>query len=310
MTTINAPVLHWYTNGNCDVAIFADGSKKRMYQGDPTPEFPESIDLKITDYCDAGCRFCHESSTTRGKHASAENVMGILEGLPAGVEVAIGGGNPLSHPQLEALLMLMRGRGLVPNLTVNTKHFKDAVPTLRRWQKKGLLYGVGVSTENAYDAVFRHSFRLLNPGLADRLTKEPDHLVYHLIAGIASPLPLTSGTDTRILVLGYKAYGFGRKFDQSAVTECLHKWRYWLPRILKKCQSVSFDNLAVRQLHVRDVVGEDAWKRHYMGDDGQFTMYADAVRMEYAPSSTSRRVPANGMSAREFFPLLAGEDRG
>lgn len=310
MTTTNALPLHAYENGNCSVTLFGDGTKVRRCQGDPAPEFPESVDLKITDYCDAGCRFCHESSTTRGKHALAENVLEVVRGLPAGVEVAIGGGNPLSHPQLEGLLFLLRERGLVPNLTVNTKHFKDAIPALRRWQKKGALYGVGVSTEKAYDAVFLSHFRSWNRTLAESLAEGPAHLVYHLIAGVVDPFDLTAGTDARILVLGYKAYGFGRKFDQAAVTECLHKWRYWLPRILKKCKSVSFDNLAVRQLGVREVVGEDAWKRHYMGDDGQFTMYADAVRMEYAPSSTSQRVPANGMSAREFFPLIAGEDRG
>lgn len=309
MTTTNAPVLAEYANGNCRVTLFADGTKVREWHGDPAPEFPESIDLKVTDYCDAGYPFCHEQSTTRGKHAEPDNVMSVLDGLPPGVEVAIGGGNPLSHPHLAEMLLLMKERGLVPNLTVNKKHFKDAVPTLRRWQRQGMVYGVGLSTDVAYDAVFRYSFRSLNPHLDDCLSKEPDNLVYHLIAGIVDPLHLTGGTDSRILVLGYKAYGFGKKFDHKAVTENLHKWRYWLPRILKKCSSVSFDNLAVRQLGVRQAVGEDAWKRHYMGDDGRFTMYADAVRMEYAVSSTSPRAPANGMSAREVFPLLAGEER-
>ena len=87
-----------YTNGNTVVTILSDGTKIREYEGDPVILHPESIDVKITDYCDMGCAYCHESSTTSGSHADLKTLLGIIHDLPAGVELAIGGGNPLSHP--------------------------------------------------------------------------------------------------------------------------------------------------------------------------------------------------------------------
>lgn len=312
MTTINSPVLVRYQNGNCQVTLHEDGSKSRTWEGDPKPDAPESIDLKLTDYCDAACPFCHESSTTRGVHARIEDALAMLDGLPGGVEIAIGGGNPLSHPGLEDFLYALADRGLVANVTVNVKHYRWQADTerddqariqLARWQHEGVLRGVGVSTTDAADVTGDEWLR------GSSLGSHVNHVVWHLIAGVADPTDLTkSGSDnpTPVLVLGYKDYGFGRKHDPKEVQENLHKWRYWLPSILQRRRRLSFDNLAVRQLGVRDIVSPASWERHYMGDDGKFTMYADAVRREYAPSSTSERVPANGRTAAEFFRFLNG----
>jgi len=59
-------ILHSYQNGNTLVNLYNDGTKTREYEGEPKPVFPESIDVKITNYCDAGCTFCHEKSTRLG----------------------------------------------------------------------------------------------------------------------------------------------------------------------------------------------------------------------------------------------------
>ena len=50
---------------------------------------------------------------------------------------------------------------------------------------------------------------------------------------------------------------------------------------------VSFDNLALEQLNVKNILNKDKWNKLYMGDDGSYTMYIDAVTEEYAMSSTS-----------------------
>ena len=60
-----------------------------------------------------------------------------------------------------------------------------------------------------------------------------------------------------------------------------------LPTLFIKCKVVSFDNLAIKQLDIREVIGEEKWKEFYMGDDGQYTMYVDLVKNECAKSSTS-----------------------
>ncbi len=81
-------ILHSYTNGNTKVTIYEDGTKVREFENIPEINHPESIDVKITNYCDMGCEFCHESSTKRGKHADLEKLQNILYDLPAGIELA------------------------------------------------------------------------------------------------------------------------------------------------------------------------------------------------------------------------------
>ena len=85
-------VLCSYQNGNVKVIILNDGTKIREFEDAPNIVHMESIDVKISNYCDLGCPFCHEESTTSGKHADLERLKLILEELPAGIELAIGGG--------------------------------------------------------------------------------------------------------------------------------------------------------------------------------------------------------------------------
>ena len=51
---------------------------------------------------------------------------------------------------------------------------------------------------------------------------------------------------------------------------------------------VSFDNLAIKQLCVKDILSTKEWNEFYMGDDGAATMYADLVEKKFANS------PADG----------------
>ena len=63
--------------------------------------------------------------------------------------------------------------------------------------------------------------------------------------------------------------------------------------------------LATEQLGIRDIVGDDVWTGSYMGGDGEFSMFVDAVRMEYAASSADEvRLPLEGRTIREAFAEL------
>ena len=88
-----------YKNGNYRVLIDLEtGTKIRENDLDFfRADFPESFDVKITNRCDIGCAFCHENSTCDGKHG---NILfaGFIDKLHPYTEIAIGGGNPLAHP--------------------------------------------------------------------------------------------------------------------------------------------------------------------------------------------------------------------
>ncbi len=82
LPTVESPILHEYKNGGYHVSLHSDGTKLR-HVVDPTvpPLFPEQMDLKITDWCDAGCSWCHERSTRRGAHGDIDAMLGLLKAL-------------------------------------------------------------------------------------------------------------------------------------------------------------------------------------------------------------------------------------
>src|SRR5574343_46070 len=89
---------------------------------------PELVDLKITDWCDAGCKFCYQGSSTNGKHADFETIKQIVSMLKEmGVfEVAIGGGEPTKHPRFKDIITLLAEADIVPNFTTkSTDWLKD-----------------------------------------------------------------------------------------------------------------------------------------------------------------------------------------
>lgn len=282
-----------YQNGNTFVTLMSDGSKIREYEDTPFIVFPESIDVKITNYCDMGCSYCHESSTIKGLHGDLNKLLEVIEPLPRGVELAIGGGNPLSHPNLVEFLQILKDRGLIANITVNQGHLKTYQDLLLYLIKEDLVKGVGISIVN-------NNFNYIKP-----LLEVTNNIVYHVIAGvneievINKLIPLSK--ECKVLILGYKVFGFGVQFYSDSTLSNLKHWYKSLYRYFNNC-TLSFDNLAIEQLKVKRLLTKEAWNSFYMGDDFTYTMYIDAVNQEYAPTSRSKqRVSFHQNTLIEFF---------
>lgn len=275
-------IIRRYINGNCHVTLHDDGTKEREWDGTPHPVFPESIDLKITNYCDRQCPFCHEESTTSGVHAPTNRILDIVGNLPSGVEIAIGGGNPLDHPDIVPIASEMNGMGLVPNMTCNIEHIMSMQRTFT--SVLPFLYGIGLSNGGIYDVA-----KQIIPELNNQ------NVILHAIAGVDDPMDYMH--SDKLLILGYKNFGRGKQYYGPNVETNLRQWRYWLPRRMRNGIVTSFDNLALEQLHVRSLLDEKMWTQLFMGNDGEFTMYVDAVRDEFAISSTSSRQKLDGKDA-------------
>lgn len=299
-------VLGQYKNGNYDVIIFSDGTKIRKNDLDSfEPEYPESMDIKITNSCDRMCSFCHEASVPNGVHGDILNLP-FLDSLMPYTELAIGGGNPLSHPDLVPFLQQLKERNLIPNMTVHQYHFIRNKTLLRELTEQGFLYGLGVS---------------YNPGTGDldidefiNAIKEFPNAVVHVINGVCSPEDLSklSGHGLKILILGYKDFRRGVEFhsdNKIHVEANLKSMKERLSTIVSEqwFRVVSFDNLAIRQLDVRSLMSEEEWSQFYMGDDGGFTMYVDAVSGEYAVCSVSDVRHKITDSIREMFAIVQFE---
>lgn len=283
-----------YMNGNVSVTLLEDGTKIRTCDGLPMVRHPESLDVKITDHCTDVCAYCHEQSTPKGKHARIDELQHALQHLPTGVEIALGGGNPLTHPDLEPFLEWLTQRGLIPSITVNQKHLDDPMyfQTLSRLIDKSLVYGVGISIVKEDMTKVRE------------IQKMTPHVVFHVIAGvnpIRSLETILSSVSDNVLVLGYKMKGRGVKHYSDDVKENLDEWYMHLSKFITKF-GMSFDNLAIEQLNLKRFFTEEGWKMLYMGDDFTHSMYVDGVTQTYAPTSVStERVSFKDMPLLEYF---------
>lgn len=293
-------VEHVYRNGDYIVLIAEDGTKLRVCEDrikDPRPEFPESVDIKICNRCDMGCPQCHERSVPNGELADLKNP--ILLTIPPGTELAIGGGNPLEHPDLTEFLYRMKTQKVLCNITVHLKHFINHYSLIERLYHERLIHGVGVSVD-----------RPVNESEMELLKSIPT-LVVHVIAGLVTDTTLASLAlnDLNLLILGYKDYGRGVDYHARSpfIDQSIFIMKNGIESITKLFRHVSFDQLAVKQLGLQELVGNDTWDESYMGRDGEFTMYLDLVRNEYAVSSISPRHPLKDPHIRNTFASVREE---
>ncbi len=269
-----SPRLGGYLNGGYQVDVYADGTKVRTeIDASLPPRMPEQLDLKTTDWCDAGCAWCHEGSTTKGKHCDVDRTLALFKDMLPGTEIAIGGGDPLSHPEFERLVRGLRGYGVVPSVTVNGRHFDRHRETLERLTSDGQLFGVGVSY---HDRIPDWDYK---------------HMVLHLIAGVNPPSVLDDAQRRlKVLILGYKQFGRGKKLFEVRPQKVQDTIAAWYRELFVVAQShhISFDNLAIEQLKPERLFHDKSvYDRQYMGPEGQFSMYVDAVTETFALSSYS-----------------------
>ena len=290
-----------YVNGNTIVAIYEDGTKERYTpDGEPAmPDFPESIDLKITNRCDLMCPMCAERSGPNGAVPLLNHP--ILDTLMPYTELAIGGGNPIEHPCLVSFLERMKDQKVICNMTVNIRHFMIYHNFLKALIDQGLIHGLGISIPNE-----------ISPGFFD-VVKDFPTAVIHTIAG-CTPINVFQELCDRnlnLLILGYKHKGYGIDYSQfkgsylpGLIDEVADLVRSDLKRRFK---AIAFDNLAVKQLRLQETMPLYKFEKLYMGDDGEYTMYIDLVTGTYGKSSTHPMHKIDGETIVQLFDKLHHE---
>lgn len=272
-------LLHKYLNGNVTVSLYEEGTKIIEWEDGsiPMPIYPTSMDVKITNKCDLGCSFCHENSVPNGVHGNLLAFLKLVKELPAGTELALGGGNPLEHPDLAEFLSECQQIGIIVNMTVNQEHFKRNIDYLNLLIKSKRIHGLGISISESFD------FSLLEH------IENYSNIVFHVIAGIQNISILDKIKESpvkKVLILGYKTVGRGVEFYDGNVIHNLTEWILKLKTYIGKL-TLAFDNLGLVQLNLKELVSQEVWDKHYMGGDGKFTMYVDLVKNQFAISSTS-----------------------
>ena len=297
-----------YINGNYQVSIYEDGTRiKETIDPQETKfiaDFPDSIDAKITNRCDMGCPMCHENSTTDGKHSNILLTSPIIQNLHPYTELAIGGGNPLSYPNLFSFLEILKEKKVIANMTLNYKHFVDNLSTLQLLVSSNLIKGIGISSNDIDDNLIY-------------ILEHYPNIVLHIINGLITPESMQKlyGKKIKVLILGYKEIRRGKVlYDTNK--KFIDNNKEWMSNniinIIKNIGLVSFDELALQQLNVKNVISKEKWDLFYQGGDGQSTMFVDFVTEEFAKSSISKnRYSLNNIKCLdEALHIIQNEENG
>lgn len=273
-------VIAQYKNGNADITITEDGTREIEYEDVLKLEYPLNIDIRVSTRCSFGmnpktgrafCSFCHESATTNGAECDYEELKGKLSGLPAGIELAIGGN--IISAELIDFCEWATNQGYIVNLTVNQGHVATYQLQLDELISNGWIKGLGIS--------YRRSLEKDN--VPERF-KRYEHTVLHVIAGIDDINDILNYTSyTKVLVLGEKDFGFNS--GNVDLSNRGHKeWLWWIHKMFSVFDVVSFDNLALKQLNVKRFFADDNWE---VFNQNEHSFYIDAVNKVLAPSSRS-----------------------
>ena len=223
---------------------------------------------------------CYEGCTANGKHGDLFKYP-FINTLHAYTELALNG-NDLDHPDIEKFLEFLKEKKVFANITVNQNQFFANYDRIKDWQEKKMVYGIGVSLQNATDE------------LIEKMNSIPN-TVLHTIVGILSEADIMKLKDhgIKILLLGYKQLQRGVNYLNSHNDE------------VNKNKQYVYDNLAIEQLDVKRIVPENEWEEFYMGDDGGYTFYIDMVKGEFSKNSIAQdRYPIGEKTIDEMFQFI------
>jgi hypothetical protein len=240
-------------------------------------EYPELIDLKITDYCESGCEFCYQNSSKDGKHApfsTIENIILSLEDKPP-FEIALGGGEPTSHPDFVNILELCHEKNIVVNFTTKSNDwFSDA--KIRDAVVK-YVGGYAKSVTNEYEICKEiERYKILNTLYGyQQIPKLNFHYILdaHPLDNLSKILP-NLGYNPLIL-LGYKEQGRAktRPYTNNG----------WLS-LVDNNQRIGVDTLLAKQ-YESEMKEKNINDRLYYLEEGKHSLYIDAVTKTYGKSS-------------------------
>jgi MoaA/NifB/PqqE/SkfB family radical SAM enzyme len=272
---------------------------------DMIPEYPELVDMKITNTCEHKCPFCYMNSVSEGEHAKLEDIYRILRMFKIKTEFALGGGNVLLHPDFTKIVKHIHYKDHIVNITIryddtktieNNKNIKRAI--------KKYVSGIGISVQKAKDVDVASDFikEMLDLGKHVSL-----HIIPEMIGSDESVdimNKMTELNDTlfdlgienkcKVLLLGLKQSGRAKelKYDLLSDNE-LHSLeeasRYQF------CVDTSFANTYE---YFFKTYYNDCKDFFLTRNEGEFSMYIDAVNNKAYASSYKTDIE-DGINIRE-----------
>lgn len=243
---------------------------------------------------------CYMASTIKGKHAIYKDVSNTLAALAdmRVFEVAIGGGEPTTHPDFIRILRRAHSLGIIPNFTTKSTEW------ILNGQYKEILKYAGAF---AY-SVDNHKQIIKFAKVLKAAKIKPQTANLHIVMGTIEReefwrmLAIAARADFRVTLLGYKEIGRGLNFSPI-------DYSWWLDDIIKirdidhaapefvfrKSQwrwgysqsylpSISIDTVLAKA-YKNELLQKDVPRWLFHTTDGTFSAYIDNVTNKIGPAS-------------------------
>ena len=97
---------------------------KTLHEDPIWAPIPELADISISNHCSKGCSYCYRKSAKNNEFMTLEQYERVLDALNHPkygnvFQVALGGGEPLEHPEFVQIIEATLKREIVPNFTTN-----------------------------------------------------------------------------------------------------------------------------------------------------------------------------------------------
>jgi len=265
----------------------------------PIPEYPELIDLRITNRCNNGCPFCFMDSKATEPDADAGFIVRLMNDInDTRVEFSIGGGNILLHPELERILSSINNKGHIVNVTINAKNITDVIDNPKMYEIfKNYVDGIGVSIVDDADLQefirFTKSFNNSKDYEYERVHKK--YIVAHLIPEMLG-VGLTRSIIDRlrkeqiycgILFLGYKTNGRGKSYGVKAFS---NDELNTLMASVEHTWGISIDTTFANR-YLDYIKKNFSWRKSITLNEGEYSMYIDGVTKCAYKSSYQTDIP-------------------
>lgn len=262
-----------------------NGSKFRISFTD-TPvdasgaDVPELVDIKLTDHCAFGCAYCYQASTKEGQHAPKAWLWHIAKAMAdmKVFEVAIGGGEPTTHPDLLSFATQLRRDGVIPNLTTRSLKW---VPTHAALYAD-IFGAIAFSVDSATHASVIHQ-TLVNHGFPTNKAVFQHVLGAHDLtrADFEALLRFVGTQGMTLTLLGYKPVGFGASHP-------VYPADWWIEVFsslpYNERPRLQLDTALAQQSQAQlEAAGVPKWSYHV--HEGRHSAYFDATTARWYPSS-------------------------
>jgi len=264
-------------------------------------QYPELVDLKITDYCDIGCNWCYQDSTKKGQHAPLDQIKKIVDVLSnMGVlEIALGGGETTEHPDFKEIIAYIKERNIIPNFTTQSTKWMNSPENIKFVYENVGAFAISIKDSAAAkmftekldevmpidDYAPRRGVQLNAQYVMGTMNKETFLETTRILRDRKEVSRERIGYPFRVItLLGYKDVGRGDNF----VPVKHNDWPSWIKEIqddkIWPSLSWAIDTLLAEQSE-KKLEDLDVPKWLYSTKEGQFSMYIDAVDMKCGPSS-------------------------